>query len=77
MTPLSVSVPAIVKIYAKNPSALVTALEGLVQTHLEQLERRDAKALAAASCRKLHEGTSDKVVCEGCFLAALERINGE
>ena len=77
MTPLSVSVPAVMKVYKTNPAALAKALEGLVNSHLEAREARSAKDQAAATCRKLHPEPSSRVVCEGCLLAALERINGE
>ena len=77
MTPLSVSVPALFKTYKANPAALAKALEGLVNSHVEAREARSAKDQASATCRKLHPDPSSRVVCEGCFLAALERINGE
>ena len=77
MTPLSVSVPALVKTYRMNPAALATALEALVASHVEQRETRSQRELAAATCRKLHPVLSNKVACEGCLLAALEKINGE
>jgi hypothetical protein len=74
---LSESVAAIVKVYAKNPQALAKALEGLVESQIEKRDVRSTKLLAEATCRKLHPEPSERVICEGCFDAALEKINGE
>jgi hypothetical protein len=79
MTSLSDAVVALFKVYGKNPNPapLIKALEGLVQTHVELRDVRGVKDLASATCRKLHPEPSDKVVCGGCFEAALEKINGQ
>ena len=83
MTPLADSVAALFKVYGPKigqpwkPDALSKALEGLVTSHVEARDARTAKDWAASTCRKLHEGTSDDVVCAACFEAALEKINGQ
>ena len=83
MTSIADAVAAIVKVYGPKPGqpwkpdALAKVLEGLVTSHVEARDARAAKDWAAATCRKLHEGTSDDVVCAACFEAALEKINGQ
>jgi hypothetical protein len=79
MKSITEAVPLLFKAYGKNPNpaALIKALEGLVQTHVELRDVRAAKEIAASVCRKLHPEPSDKLACGGCFDAAIERINSD
>jgi len=74
MKSITEAVPLLFKAYGKNPNpaALIKALEGLVQTHVELRDVRGVKDLATVTCQAKPKHSVDKVICFGCYDAQLD-----
>lgn len=68
-TTLAEQVAKIMKTYnnPKDYRALVKAIEGLVETHVEQRGTRAVAELAVATCRSKPKHKAAHVVCAECF----------
>ena len=68
-TTLAEQVEKIMKTYnnPKDYRALVKAIEGLVETHVEQRGTRAVSELAVATCMTKPKHKASNVVCFACF----------
>ena len=68
-TTLAEQVAKIMKTYnnPKDYRALVKAIEGLIQTHIDQQGSRSVAELAVATCLAKPKHKASRVVCHECF----------
>jgi hypothetical protein len=76
-TTLAEQVEKIMKTYnnPKDYRALVKAIEGLVQTHVELRDTRAVKELAEVTCLTKPKHKASRVVCAACFDAQVPEVS--